>query len=32
MLKHPAKTLIKVIDFGSSCFESQKGNEIDINR
>ncbi|KAG1521492.1 hypothetical protein G6F52_006700 [Rhizopus delemar] len=24
MLKHPAKTLIKVIDFGSSCFESQK--------
>lgn len=32
MLKHPAKSSIKVIDFGSSCFESERGNTICINR
>jgi serine/threonine protein kinase len=25
LLAHPAKTEIKVIDFGSSCFENEKG-------
>ena len=25
LLKHPAKSAIKVIDFGSSCFENEKG-------
>lgn len=25
LLKHPAKSAIKVIDFGSSCFEHEKG-------
>jgi dual specificity tyrosine-phosphorylation-regulated kinase 2/3/4 len=32
MLKHPAKNSIKVIDFGSSCFESEKGKTICDNR
>ena len=27
LLKHPAKSAIKVIDFGSSCFEHEKGSE-----
>lgn len=26
LLKHPTKSTIKVIDFGSSCLESEKGN------
>jgi len=26
LLAHPAKSEIKVIDFGSSCFEHEKGN------
>jgi dual specificity tyrosine-phosphorylation-regulated kinase 2/3/4 len=26
LLKHPTKSAIKVIDFGSSCLENQKGN------
>lgn len=25
LLRHPAKSGIKVIDFGSSCFEHEKG-------
>lgn len=25
LLKHPAKSTIKVIDFGSSCFENDRG-------
>lgn len=25
LLKHPAKSAVKVIDFGSSCFENEKG-------
>lgn len=26
LLKHPTKSTIKVIDFGSSCLENQRGN------
>jgi dual specificity tyrosine-phosphorylation-regulated kinase 2/3/4 len=27
LLKHPTKCTIKVIDFGSSCLENEKGND-----
>lgn len=27
LLKHPTKSTIKVIDFGSSCLENEKGNK-----
>lgn len=27
LLKHPTKSTIKVIDFGSSCLESEKGKK-----
>jgi len=30
LLKHPAKSGIKVIDFGSSCFENEKGASFDL--
>lgn len=31
LLKHPAKSAIKVIDFGSSCFEHEKSEQFAFN-
>jgi serine/threonine protein kinase len=30
LLRHPAKSGIKVIDFGSSCFENEKGSSLPL--
>jgi dual specificity tyrosine-phosphorylation-regulated kinase 2/3/4 len=32
LLRHPAKSGLKVIDFGSSCFEHEKGKWVRCNK